>query len=96
MFDIDWQGAKQIVNSNLAKIVTIFLIPPSKESVLERLHKRSKDTGDDKDSIQRRMSEYENEMIHAKEYNYIVTNDDIEKCTKKVIKIIENERRIIS
>ena len=96
LFDIDWQGAKQIVNSNLAKIVTIFLIPPSKESVLERLHKRSKDTGDDKDSIQRRMSEYENEMIHAKEYNYIVTNDDIEKCTKKVIKIIENERRIIS
>ncbi len=96
LFDIDWQGAKQIVNSNLAKIVTIFLIPPSKESVLERLHKRSKDTGDDKDSIQRRMSEYENEMIHAKEYNYIVINDDIEKCTKKVIKIIENERRIIS
>ena len=94
LFDIDWQGAEQIINSNLAKIVTIFLVPPSKKSVLKRLEKRSKETGDDKESIQRRMSEYENEMSHAHEYSYVVTNDDIEKCTKKVISIIENERKI--
>ena len=94
LFDIDWQGAEQIINSNLAKIVTIFLVPPSKKSVLERLQKRSKETGDNKESIQRRMSEYENEMSHAHEYSYVVTNDDIEKCTKKVISIIENERKI--
>ena len=96
LFDIDWQGAAQILNSNLAKIVTIFLIPPSKEVVLERLKKRSKATGDDYDSIQKRMLEYENEMIHADEYNYVVTNDDIEECTKKVTDIIENERILIS
>ena len=41
------------------------------------------------------MSEYENEMSHAHEYSYVV-NDDIEKCTKKVISIIENERKIDS
>ena len=96
LFDIDWQGAAQILNSNLAKIVTIFLIPPSKDVVFERLKERSKDTGDDHDSIQKRMLEYENEMIHADEYNYVVTNDDIEECTKRVADIIENERRIIS
>ena len=96
LFDIDWQGAEQIINSNLAKIVTIFLVPPSKKSVLNRLEKRSKETGDNKESIQRRMSEYENEMSHAHEYSYVVTNDDIEKCTKKVISIIENERKIDS
>ena len=39
------------------------------------------------------MLEYENEMTHVNEYNYVVTNDDIEDCTKKVISIIENERR---
>mgnify|MGYP001290873512 CR=1 FL=1 len=39
------------------------------------------------------MLEYENEMIHANEYNYIVVNDDIDECTKKVIKIIEDERK---
>ncbi len=96
LFDIDWQGAAQILNSNLAKIVTIFLIPPSREIVFERLKKRSKDTGDDHASIQKRMLEYENEMIHADEYNYVVTNDDIEECTKKVIDIIEKERRTIN
>ena len=96
LFDIDWQGAAQILSSKLAKIVTIFLIPPSKDVVLERLKKRSKETGDDFDSIERRMLEYENEMMHADEYNYIVTNDDIEECTKKVINIIKNERKIAS
>ena len=94
LFDIDWQGAAQVSNSNLAKIVTIFLVPPSKEIVLERLKKRSKDTGDDNEAIQRRMLEYENEMMHASEYDYVVVNDDIEECTKKVINIIKNERRV--
>ena len=94
LFDIDWQGAAQILNSNLAKIVTIFLVPPSKEAVLERLEKRSKETGDNYEAIQKRMSEYENEMSHSNEYNYVVVNDDIEECTKKVIGIIENERRL--
>ena len=93
LFDIDWQGAAQISNSNLAKIVKIFLVPPSKKAVLERLEKRSKETGDDRDAIQRRMLEYENEMKHASEYDYVVVNDDIEKCVKKVIKIIDEERK---
>lgn len=93
LFDIDWQGAAQILNSNLAKIVTIFLVPPSKEVVLARLKKRSKETGDDYDSIKKRMLEYENEMKHANDYNYVVVNDNIEECTKKIISIIENERK---
>ena len=95
LFDIDWQGAEQILKTNLAKIVTIFLVPPSKEVVFERLKKRSNETGDGPESIQSRMLEYENEMTHANEYRYIVLNDDIEECTKKVINIIENERRSI-
>ena len=94
LFDIDWQGATQILNSNLAKIVTIFLVPPSKDAVLERLKKRSKDTGDNNESIQRRMLEYENEMMHANEYAYVVTNSNFEECVKKVMNIIENERRL--
>ena len=93
LFDIDWQGAAQILNSNLAKIVTIFLVPPSKEVVLERLVERSKETGDNSESVQKRMSEYENEMSHSNEYNHIVVNDNIEECIKKVCDIIKNERR---
>tara|TARA_Y100000768_G_scaffold61076_1_gene41517 strand:+ start:91 stop:690 length:600 start_codon:yes stop_codon:yes gene_type:complete len=93
LFDIDWQGAAQILNSNLAKIVTIFLVPPSKEIVSERLVERSKETGDNLESVQKRMSEYENEMSHSNEYNHIVVNDNIEECIKKVCDIINNERR---
>ena len=94
LFDIDWQGAAQILNSNLAKIVTIFLVAPSKEVVLARLKKRSKETGDDYDSIKKRMLEYENEMKHANDYDYVVINDNIEECTKKIVSIIENERKM--
>ena len=93
LFDIDWQGAAQISNSNLAKIIKIFLVPPSKKDVLERLEKRSKDTGDDHKAIQRRMLEYENEMKHANEYDYVVLNDDIEKCSKQILDIIIAERK---
>ena len=93
LFDIDWQGAAQILKSNLAKIVTIFLVPPSKDSVLERLKKRSIETGDNYDSIQKRMLEFENEMMHANEYSYVVTNNDITECINEVKNIIENERR---
>ena len=94
LFDIDWQGAAQILNSNLAKIVTIFLVAPSKEVVLARLKKRSKETGDDYNSIKKRMLEYENEMKHANDYDYVVINDNIEECTKKIVSIIENERKM--
>ena len=94
LFDIDWQGAAQILNSYLAKIVTIFIIPPSKEAVLERLEKRSKETGDNYEAIQKRMLEYENEMSHSNEYKYVVVNDDIEECSKKIINIINQERRL--
>ena len=93
LFDIDWQGAAQISKSNLAKLVTIFLIPPSKEIVLERLERRSNETGDSYEAIQKRMLEYENEMSHANEYGHIVVNDDIENCTNKVLDIIKNERK---
>ena len=94
LFDIDWQGAAQILNSNLAKIVTIFLVAPSKEVVLARLKKRSKETGDNYDSIKKRMLEYENEMKHANDYDYVVINDNIEECAKKIISIIKNERKM--
>ena len=94
LFDIDWQGAAQILNSNLAKIVTIFLVPPSKEAVVERLKERSKETGDNYEAIQKRMTEYEKEMSHSNEYDYVLVNDDLEECVKKVVDIIDNERNL--
>ena len=96
LFDIDWQGAAQISSTRIANLVTIFLVPPSKNVVMERLEKRSKETGDGYNAIQTRMLEYENEMSHSNEYNYVVENDNIEKCTKKVFDIIQKERKLIT
>ncbi len=92
LFDIDWQGAKQISQHINLNIVTIFLVPPSKDAVYERLKKRSQETGDNSNAIEQRMNEFENEMLHKKEYMYVVVNDDLKKCTDRVREIIKNER----
>ncbi len=92
LFDIDWQGAQQIIKSNYPRIVTIFIIPPSKESIQERLVMRQNDSGDDIETVQQRMLEYETELSHKDEYKYIVLNKNLDECTKEIIKIINNER----
>ena len=92
LFDIDWQGAQQIVNSDYDNIVTIFIMPPSKRSIEERLLTRQKDSGDNPETVKSRMLEYETEISHKDEYNYIVINDNLEECTNEIIKIIQNER----
>ena len=92
LFDIDWQGAQQIIKSNYPRIVTIFIIPPSKESIQERLIMRQNDSGDDIETVQQRMLEYETELSHKDEYKYIVLNKNLDECTKEILKIINNER----
>ena len=92
LFDIDWQGAQQIVNSDYDNIVTIFIMPPSKKSIEERLLTRQKDSGDNPETVKSRMLEYETEISHKNEYSYIVINDNLEECTNEIIKIIQNER----
>ncbi len=92
LFDIDWQGAKQIVQSDYPKIITIFVMPPSKESIEQRLLKRQKESGDNIDTVKKRMLEYETEISHQNEYQYIVINNNLEECTNHIMKIIMNER----
>ena len=96
LFDIDWQGASQIANSHFTNVVTFFLTPPSKSVVLKRLQKRSLETGDNSDSIEKRMMEFENEMEHIDEYDYVVENDELDKCIKQIEFIIQNEKKKIS
>ena len=55
MFDIDWQGAKQLKNSDLSNIISIFIIPPSKDAIYQRLVSRAKTSGDDEKAIDNRM-----------------------------------------
>ena len=92
IFDIDWQGAQQLVKSKYKNIITIFILPPSKDVIEKRLIKRQVESGDNKKTVQIRMSQYETEISHQNEYDYIIVNDNFDKCIGKILKIIEIER----
>ena len=89
LFDIDWQGADQIKNKKLDyKLVTFFILPPSKEVLFERLSNR-----DMKDKLiaEERMKQFERDVLHWINYDYVVINDDLENCYSKITNLINAE-----
>ncbi len=89
LFDIDWQGADQIKNKKLDyKLITFFILPPSKEVLFKRLSNR-----DMKDKLiaDERMKQFERDVLHWINYDYVVINDDIKKCFNKIDSLIEAE-----
>ena len=93
LFDIDWQGAKQLKNSNYPNIRSFFIIPPSKEVIYNRLLSRANESGDNKDSINKRMSFYDTEISHKNDYDYVLINDNLDDCTQKIKSLILQNRR---
>ena len=90
IFDIDWQGTKQIKKKNLQyKIITIFILPPSKKELFNRLLKRDQK---DKKIASIRMKQFKSDVMRWKDYDFTVINDEIEKCYKKIISFINNHR----
>ena len=88
VFDIDWQGADQIRKKNLNyKLITFFILPPSKSVLLKRLKQR--DSKDEK-IVNERMKQFEKDLQHWKNYDYIVINDDLEKCYEEIFSIINS------
>ena len=91
IFDIDWQGTQQIKNIKLKyKIITIFILPPSKEELFNRLLKRDKK---DQRIASERMKQFKTDITHWKDYDYTVINDKIEKCYKQIISFIANQSK---
>ena len=89
LFDIDWQGADQIKNKKLDyKLITFFILPPSKEILFKRLSSR-----DMKDKLiaEDRMKQFEHDVLHWINYDYVVINDNLESCYFKIKKLIEAE-----
>jgi len=89
LFDIDWQGADQIKNKNLDyKLISFFILPPSKEILFERLSNR-----DMKDKLiaEERMKQFERDVLHWINYDYVVVNDSIEACYSKIKNLIHAE-----
>ena len=89
LFDIDWQGADQIKNKRLDyKLITFFILPPSKEVLDERLSNRHKN---DKLIAEERMNQFERDVLHWINYDYVVINNDLEKCFLKISNLIDAE-----
>ena len=88
LFDIDWQGTKQIRDKEIKfKIISIFVLPPSKQVLYNRLSNR-----DMKDKLiaSERMKEFYKDVKHWVDYDFVVINDNLEKCYQEVSEIINN------
>ena len=89
LFDIDWQGTNQIKEKNLEyKILTIFILPPSKEILLNRLSERE---NKNQHFISERMKNFERDVLHWNDYDFVVINDELNTCLTSIIKFIENK-----
>ncbi len=87
LFDIDWQGADQIKNKKLDyNLITFFILPPSKDVLFERLSKRHVN---DKLIAEERMKQFERDVLHWINYDYVVINNDLDECFLKITKLIE-------
>ena len=89
LFDIDWQGTEQIKNQTLNyKLVTFFILPPSREVLHQRLISR----GESNDKIiKMRMEQFDKDILHWKDYDFVVVNEDLDKCYKEIIEYLEDK-----
>ena len=90
LFDIDWQGTQQLKKIQGMSMITFFIIPPNIETLKNRLINRHK--GEEK-LINKRMEKFSEELSHWNEYNYVLINDDLESCYKKILEIMLSEKK---
>ena len=89
LFDIDWQGADQIKNKKLDyKLITFFILPPSKKVLFERLSNRHMN---DKLVAEERMKQFTRDVLHWINYDYVVINENLESCYSKIYNLIQAE-----
>ena len=89
LFDIDWQGAQQLAERARGDLVTVFILPPSREALEDRLKRRAQDADD---VVAARMAQADAEMSHYAEYGYVIVNDDLERAKSELHAILRAER----
>ena len=89
LFDIDWQGTQQVANAARTDLVSVFILPPSREALQQRLVSRAQDSAD---VVAERMAKASDEISHYREYDYIVVNEDLDRSVESVRAILSAER----
>ena len=85
IFDIDWQGTKQLSKFKKLNFIKIFLIPDNKNELKKRLIKRNQNTDSE---IEKRFNAFEEDIKHWNDYDYIVINKNLDACFKQIENII--------
>ena len=89
IFDIDWQGTEQIKKQKLNyKLITFFILPPSKSELFNRLKNRDMK---DKNIVEKRMKQFHEDINQWENYDFVVINEDLEKCYNEIIRFINNK-----
>ncbi len=89
LFDIDWQGARQLQEKMSADVVSIFVLPPTMTELQSRLHRRAEDS---EEVIRTRLLNSRSEIGHWREYDYVIVNDDLDEAFRNVNCIVNAER----
>ena len=89
LFDIDWQGTKQLSKFKELNLLKIFILPPSKEELKKRLIQRNQDKPH---VVSERLDAYERDSAHKKDYDFVVINDNLEDCFREVEKIVISKK----
>ena len=93
IFDIDWQGTKQLSQFKNLNLIKIFLIAENKEELKKRLIKRNQNTPEE---IEKRFNSFDEDIKHWSDYDYIIINKNLEVCFNQIEKIIEEKKTKIS
>jgi guanylate kinase len=89
LFDIDWQGTQQLSKFKELKLIKIFLLPPDKKELENRLVQRNQDNIN---IISKRLKAYDNDIHHWSDYDHVIINDNLEHCFLQIEKIILSEK----
>ena len=93
LFDIDWQGTKQLNKIKNLSLVTFFILPPNLKILKKRLLNRHEVQ---EQLVKKRMNKFNEEVSHWNEYNYVVVNDDLNKCYNNILSIMMSEKKGLS
>ncbi len=93
IFDIDWQGTKQLSQFKNLNLVKIYLLPPNKDELKKRLIKRDSDSLIE---VEKRFKSFDEDVTHWQDYDYVLINENLETCYKQIEKIIANHKREFS
>ena len=90
LFDIDWQGTKQLSKFKNLNLVKIFITTGEKKELKKRLIKRNQNSIEE---IEKRFSSFDEDVKHWKDYDYVIINENLETCFKQIENIIKSEKK---